>query len=69
PMPSASSKKLKTGDDEVTVEAPSHGVPQEEASATPSPNVSREEVAAPSHSQDIPEVPVEVPSCNIPYFQ
>ncbi|GKE99885.1 hypothetical protein Tco_0023236, partial [Tanacetum coccineum] len=33
PMPSASSKKLKTGDDEVTVEAPSHGVPQEEANA------------------------------------
>ncbi|GJT53227.1 putative reverse transcriptase domain-containing protein [Tanacetum coccineum] len=30
PMTSASSKKLKTGDDEVTVEAPSHGVPQEE---------------------------------------
>ncbi|GJU50360.1 hypothetical protein Tco_1219915 [Tanacetum coccineum] len=62
PMPSASSKKLKTGDDEVTVEAPSHGVPQEEAGATPSPNVSREEVAAPSHSQDIPDAPVEVPS-------
>ncbi|GKF34444.1 hypothetical protein Tco_0107644, partial [Tanacetum coccineum] len=26
PMTSASSKKLKTGDDEVNVEAPSHGV-------------------------------------------
>ncbi|GJT99938.1 hypothetical protein Tco_1110277 [Tanacetum coccineum] len=29
-MSSASSKKLKTGDDEANVEAPSHGVPQEE---------------------------------------
>ncbi|GJS48832.1 hypothetical protein Tco_0598953 [Tanacetum coccineum] len=54
----ASSKKLKTGDDEVTVEALSHGVPQEEEGATPSQNVSREEVAAPSHSQDIPNAPV-----------
>ncbi|GJZ97577.1 hypothetical protein Tco_0670030 [Tanacetum coccineum] len=62
PMTSASSKKLKTGDDEVNVEAPSHGVPQEEAGATPSQNVSREEVAAPSHSQDIPDAQVEVPS-------
>ncbi|GJU43946.1 hypothetical protein Tco_1201212 [Tanacetum coccineum] len=62
PMSSASSKKLKTGDDEVNVEAPSHGVPQEEESATPSRNVSREEVAAPSHSQDIPDAQVEVPS-------
>ncbi|GJZ01197.1 hypothetical protein Tco_0519158 [Tanacetum coccineum] len=62
PMTSASSKKLKTGDDEVTVEALSHGVPQEEEGATPSQNVSREEVAAPSHSQDIPNAPVEVPS-------
>ncbi|GKD93975.1 hypothetical protein Tco_1373812 [Tanacetum coccineum] len=33
PMPSASSKKLKTGDDEVTVEAPSLSVPQEEVDA------------------------------------
>ncbi|GJY18491.1 hypothetical protein Tco_0389982 [Tanacetum coccineum] len=48
-MTSASSKKLKTGDDEVTVEAPSHGVPQEEKGATPSQNVSPEEVTAPSH--------------------
>ncbi|GJU89348.1 putative ribonuclease H-like domain-containing protein [Tanacetum coccineum] len=55
PMTSASSKKLKTGDDEVNVEAPSHGVPQEEEGATPSQNVSREEVVAPSHSQDIPD--------------
>ncbi|GJR38778.1 hypothetical protein Tco_1214462 [Tanacetum coccineum] len=62
PMSSASSKKLKTGDDEVNVEAPSHGVPQEEESATPSRNVSREEVAAPPHSQDIPAAQVEVPS-------
>ncbi|GJT45780.1 hypothetical protein Tco_0954495, partial [Tanacetum coccineum] len=62
PMTSASSKKLKTGDDEVNVEAPSHGVPQEEEGATPSQNVSREEVAAPSHSQDIPDAQVEVPS-------
>ncbi|GJT37204.1 hypothetical protein Tco_0937069 [Tanacetum coccineum] len=62
PMTSASSKKLKTGDDEVNVEAPSHGVPQEEEGATPSQNVSREEVAAPSYSQDILDAPVEVPS-------
>ncbi|GJX74762.1 hypothetical protein Tco_0313357 [Tanacetum coccineum] len=62
PMTSASSKKLKTGDDDVNVEAPSHGVPQEEEGATPSQNVSREEVAAPSHSQDIPDAQVEVPS-------
>ncbi|GJV18453.1 hypothetical protein Tco_1367473 [Tanacetum coccineum] len=62
PMTSASSKKLKTGDDEVNVEAPSHGVPQEEEGALPSQNVSREEVAAPSHSQDIPDAQVEVPS-------
>ncbi|GKC77202.1 hypothetical protein Tco_1127976, partial [Tanacetum coccineum] len=62
PITSASSKKLKTGDDEVTVEAPSHGVPQEEKGATPSQNVSPEEVTAPSHSQDIPDAQVEVPS-------
>ncbi|GJT81871.1 anticodon-binding aminoacyl-tRNA synthetase, class 1a [Tanacetum coccineum] len=62
PISSASSKKIKTGDDDVNVKAPSHGVPQEEDGATPSQNVSREEVAAPSHSQDIPEAHVEVPS-------
>ncbi|GJZ95096.1 hypothetical protein Tco_0667299 [Tanacetum coccineum] len=62
PMTSASSKKLKTGDVEVDVEAPSHGVPQEVEGETPSQDVSREEVAAPSHSQDIPEAQVEVPS-------
>ncbi|GJT09099.1 hypothetical protein Tco_0843561, partial [Tanacetum coccineum] len=62
PMTSSSSKKLKTGDDEVNVEAPSHGVPQEEEGATPSQNVSREEVDAPSHSQDIPDTQVKVPS-------
>ncbi|GJX57251.1 hypothetical protein Tco_0287148 [Tanacetum coccineum] len=50
PMTTAFSKKLKTGDVEVDVEAPSHGVPQEVEGATPSQNVSREEVAAPSHS-------------------
>ncbi|GKD10413.1 hypothetical protein Tco_1190098 [Tanacetum coccineum] len=60
PMSSGSSKKLKTGDDEVNIEAPSHGVPHEEESATPSRNVSREEVAAPPHSQDIPAAQVEV---------
>ncbi|GJT25085.1 putative reverse transcriptase domain-containing protein [Tanacetum coccineum] len=54
-MTSASSKKLKPGDDEVNVEAPSHGVPQVEDGATHSQNVSRAEVAAPSHSQDIPD--------------
>ncbi|GJW93309.1 hypothetical protein Tco_0172981 [Tanacetum coccineum] len=62
PMSSASSKKLKTGDDEANVEALSHGVPQEEESATPSRNVSREEVAAPPHSQDLPAAQVEVSS-------
>ncbi|GJR53622.1 hypothetical protein Tco_1404143 [Tanacetum coccineum] len=62
PMTSASSKKLKTGVDDVNFEAPSHSVPQEEEGATPSQNVSREEVATPSHSQDIPDAQVEVPS-------
>ncbi|GJR66333.1 putative ribonuclease H-like domain-containing protein [Tanacetum coccineum] len=62
PMSSASSKKLKTGDDEVNVEAPYHGVPHEAESATPSRSVSREEVAAPPHSQDILAAQVEVPS-------
>ncbi|GJU08355.1 putative ribonuclease H-like domain-containing protein [Tanacetum coccineum] len=62
PMTSASSKKLKTDDVEINVEAPSHGAPQEEKGAIPSQNVSREEVAAPSHSQDIPKAQVEVPS-------
>ncbi|GKD89946.1 hypothetical protein Tco_1365453, partial [Tanacetum coccineum] len=58
----ASSKKLKTGGDDVNLAATSHGVSQEEAGATPSPNVSQEEVAAPSHSQDIPDAPVKAPS-------
>ncbi|GJR96187.1 hypothetical protein Tco_0268361 [Tanacetum coccineum] len=49
PMTNASSKKLKTGDVEVEVEAPSQ-------------DVSREKVDAPSHSQNIPEAQVEVPS-------
>ncbi|GKE63570.1 hypothetical protein Tco_1513937 [Tanacetum coccineum] len=62
PMTSASSKKLKTGDVEVDVEAPSHGVPQEVEGEAPSQDVSREEVDAPSHSQNIPEAQVEVPS-------
>ncbi|GJS31362.1 hypothetical protein Tco_0491982 [Tanacetum coccineum] len=62
PKARASSKKLKTGGDDVNLAATSHGVPQEEAGATPSPNVSQEEVAAPSHSQDIPDAPVKVPS-------
>ncbi|GJU74543.1 hypothetical protein Tco_1265948 [Tanacetum coccineum] len=62
PMPSASSKKLKTGDVEVDIEAPSHGVPQEVEGKAPSQDVSREEVDAPSHSQNIPEAQVEVPS-------
>ncbi|GJW57989.1 ribonuclease H-like domain-containing protein [Tanacetum coccineum] len=59
-MSSASSKKFKIGDDAVNVEAPSTGVPQEKEGATPSQHVSREEVAAPSHSQDIPDAPAEV---------
>ncbi|GJZ55181.1 hypothetical protein Tco_0610374 [Tanacetum coccineum] len=66
PMTRASSKKFKTGDNDVNVEAPSHGVPQEEEGATPSQNVSREEVAAPSHSQDIPNAQTEVPSQKAP---
>ncbi|GJS04320.1 hypothetical protein Tco_0320828 [Tanacetum coccineum] len=49
PMTNASSKKLKTGDVEVDVEAPSQ-------------DVLREKVDAPSHSQNIPEAQVEVPS-------
>ncbi|GJX60573.1 hypothetical protein Tco_0291963 [Tanacetum coccineum] len=61
-MTSASSKKLKTGDVEVDVEAPSHSVPQEVEGEAPSQDVSREEVDAPSHSQNIPEAQVEVPS-------
>ncbi|GJS95837.1 hypothetical protein Tco_0802805 [Tanacetum coccineum] len=56
------SKKLKTGDVEVDVEAPSHGVPQEVEVEAPSQDVSREKVDAPSHSQNIPEAQVEVPS-------
>ncbi|GJU06784.1 hypothetical protein Tco_1123214 [Tanacetum coccineum] len=55
-------KKLKTGDIEVDVEAPSHGVPQEVEVEAPSQDVSREKVDAPSHSQNIPEAQVEVPS-------
>ncbi|GKE88419.1 hypothetical protein Tco_1565894, partial [Tanacetum coccineum] len=62
-------KKLKTGGDDVNLAAPSHGVPQEEAGATPSQNVSQEDVAAPSHSQDIPDTQVEVPSHNAPTAQ
>ncbi|GKE68217.1 hypothetical protein Tco_1526289, partial [Tanacetum coccineum] len=42
-MTRASSKKFKTGDDNVNFEAPSYGVPQEEEGATPSQNVSQEE--------------------------
>ncbi|GJS60508.1 hypothetical protein Tco_0655292 [Tanacetum coccineum] len=62
PMTNASSKKLKIGDIEVDVEAPSHGIPQEVEVEAPSPNVSQEKVDAPSHSQNIPEAQVEVPS-------
>ncbi|GJW86462.1 hypothetical protein Tco_0161802 [Tanacetum coccineum] len=62
PMTTAFSKKLKTGDIEVDVEAPSHGVPQEVEVEAPSQDVSREKVDAPSHSQNIPEAQVEVPS-------
>ncbi|GJV55304.1 hypothetical protein Tco_1456309 [Tanacetum coccineum] len=38
------------------------GLKRDEESATPSRNVSREEVAAPPHSQDILAAQVEVPS-------
>ncbi|GKG00090.1 hypothetical protein Tco_0301780, partial [Tanacetum coccineum] len=74
-MTTAFSKKLKTSDVEVDVEAPSHGVPQEvEVKApshgvpheveveAPSQDVSRDKVDAPSHSQNISEAQVEVPS-------
>ncbi|GJR28016.1 hypothetical protein Tco_1104248 [Tanacetum coccineum] len=61
-MTSASSKKLKTGDVEVDVEAPSHGVPHEVEVKAPSQDVSREKVDAPSHSQNISEAQAEVPS-------
>ncbi|GJS14583.1 putative ribonuclease H-like domain-containing protein [Tanacetum coccineum] len=62
PKARASSTKLKTGGDDDNLAAISHGVPQEDAGATPSPNVSQEEVIAPSHSLDIPDAPVKVPS-------
>ncbi|GJR46238.1 putative ribonuclease H-like domain-containing protein [Tanacetum coccineum] len=62
PMSTTSSKKHKTGDVEVDVEAPSHGVSQEVEVEAPSQDVSREKVDAPSHSQTIPEVQAEVPS-------
>ncbi|GJR96198.1 hypothetical protein Tco_0268372 [Tanacetum coccineum] len=62
PMTTAFSKKLKTGDVEVDVEAPSHGVPQEVEVETPSQDVSREKVDASSRSQNIPATQVEVPS-------
>ncbi|GJR14463.1 putative ribonuclease H-like domain-containing protein [Tanacetum coccineum] len=62
PMSTTSSKKHKTGDVEVDVEAPSHGVSQDVEVEAPSQDVSREKVDAPSHSQTIPEVQTEVPS-------
>ncbi|GKA32690.1 hypothetical protein Tco_0719057, partial [Tanacetum coccineum] len=62
PMTNASSKKLKTGDVEVDVEAHSHGVPQEVKVEAPSQDVSRKKVDAHSHSQNILEAQVEVPS-------
>ncbi|GKC46465.1 hypothetical protein Tco_1064187, partial [Tanacetum coccineum] len=62
PKARASPKKLKTGSDDVNLVATSHGVPQEEAGATHSLNVSQEEVAATSHSQDIPDAPAIAPS-------
>ncbi|GJR51032.1 hypothetical protein Tco_1401553 [Tanacetum coccineum] len=62
PMSPTSSKKHKTGDVEVDVEAPSHGVLQEVEVEASSQDVSREKVDAPSHSQTIPEVQAEVPS-------
>ncbi|GJV61910.1 JmjC domain-containing protein [Tanacetum coccineum] len=55
PMTIAFSKKLKTGDVEVDVEAPSHSVPQEVEVEAPSQDVSREKVDTPSHSQNILE--------------
>ncbi|GJV09310.1 ribonuclease H-like domain-containing protein [Tanacetum coccineum] len=60
-MSTTSSKKHKTGDVEVDIEAPSHGVSQEVEVEAPSQDVSREEVDAPFHSQNIPEAQAEVP--------
>ncbi|GJW26017.1 hypothetical protein Tco_0039828 [Tanacetum coccineum] len=62
PKTRASSKKHKTGGDDVNLVATSPSVPQEEAGATHSLNVSQEEVAATSHSQDIPDAPAIAPS-------
>ncbi|GJS69484.1 hypothetical protein Tco_0702325 [Tanacetum coccineum] len=50
------SKKLKTGDVAIDVEAPSHSVPQEVEGESLSQDVSCAEVDTPSHSQPIPEV-------------
>ncbi|GKC93955.1 hypothetical protein Tco_1159397, partial [Tanacetum coccineum] len=50
------------GGSDVNLVATSHGNPQEEAGATSSPNVSQEEVAAPSHFKDISDAPVKAPS-------
>ncbi|GJW02651.1 putative reverse transcriptase domain-containing protein [Tanacetum coccineum] len=62
PMSTTSSKKHKTGDVEVDVEAPSHGVSQEVEVEVPSHGVSQEvEVEAPSQDEAIVE-DVEVPS-------
>ncbi|GJX11424.1 putative ribonuclease H-like domain-containing protein [Tanacetum coccineum] len=58
-LTNASSKKLKTGDVEVNIEAPSYSVPQEVEVEAPSQDVSREKVDAPSHSQNILEATVE----------
>ncbi|GKA92015.1 hypothetical protein Tco_0813940 [Tanacetum coccineum] len=53
-MTTASSKKLKTGDVEVDVEAPSHGVPQEVEVEAPSKDVSREIVVSPGRLNLVP---------------
>ncbi|GJR96042.1 hypothetical protein Tco_0268216 [Tanacetum coccineum] len=58
PMTTAFSKKLKTGDVEVDVEAPSHGVPQEVEVEAPSQDVSREKEAS---VEDV-EVPSNIAS-------
>ncbi|GJU57364.1 hypothetical protein Tco_1235130 [Tanacetum coccineum] len=54
PMTTAFSKKLKTSDVEVDVEAPSHDVPQEVEVEAPSQDVSREIVVSPSRLNLVP---------------
>ncbi|GJU35412.1 putative ribonuclease H-like domain-containing protein [Tanacetum coccineum] len=69
PMSTTSSKKHKTGDVELDIEAPSHGVSHEVEVEAPSQNVSREKVAAPSHSQNILEAQAKFPSRKLHFVE